>query len=321
MTREQTGKTHVRTLIIIPTYNEGDNLVQLVDAILAVDPAPDILVVDDNSPDGTGKLAEALATRTPRVHVLHRAGKLGLGTAYVAGFHYALGHDYDYVVEMDADFSHRPEDLPHLLHAAETADVVIGSRNVPGGRAVNWSPVRHLISKGGSLYARLLLHLPIRDCTSGFKCLSCAALEALDLAALRSNGYAFQVEVNYACARAGMRFAEVPIVFPDRVNGTSKMSGSIVAEAALLVVRLRLGLTPVPMRQTTHTRPATSIAHASHAFLSITTRLGAAVLTLIAMALMFWMLYSYPVLVFVVAPVMLWGANALPRLVARRATE
>jgi dolichol-phosphate mannosyltransferase len=181
------------------------------------------------------------------VTVLHRTGKLGLGTAYVLGFWHALAHPYERIVEMDADFSHRPTDLVRLLQAAEHADVVVGSRNVPGGRVVGWSPLRHFVSKGGSLYARLLLGLAVRDCTSGFKCFRRRALEALDLSALRSNGYAFQVEVNYACARAGLRVAEVPIVFPDRTRGTSKMSWRIAAEAAVLVLRLRLGLSRVPL--------------------------------------------------------------------------
>jgi dolichol-phosphate mannosyltransferase len=231
----------MRAIVVIPTYNEAENLAVLIPAVLAVDPELDVLVVDDNSPDGTGALAESLAQQTGRVHVLHRAGKLGLGTAYVAGFTFAITHGYDRIVEMDADFSHRPEDLPLLLRAADTADVVIGSRNVPGGRVENWSLLRHLVSKGGSLYARFVLGLPMHDCTGGFKCFRREALEALDLSRLRSNGYAFQVEVNYACARAGLRCAEVPIIFPDRVRGKSKMSGKIALEAALLVLRLRFG--------------------------------------------------------------------------------
>ncbi len=237
----------MQTLVIIPTYNERENLERLARAILATDGTLDILVVDDGSPDGTGAVADELARDTPRVHVLHRSGKQGLGTAYAAGFRYALTHGYERVIEMDADFSHRPQDLPGLLRAAEFADVVIGSRNVPGGRAVGWSPLRHLISKGGSLYARLLLGLPIHDCTSGFKCFRRSALEVLDLDALRSNGYAFQVEVNHACTVAGLRFAEVPIVFPDRERGRSKMSWHIVVEASWLVLRLRLGLSRPPL--------------------------------------------------------------------------
>ncbi|HZT08007.1 MAG TPA: polyprenol monophosphomannose synthase [Chloroflexota bacterium] len=234
-------------LVIIPTFNERDNLPALVEAILSLDAGLHVLIVDDGSPDGTGEIADRLARETGRVSVLKRSGKQGLGTAYVAGFRYALSHDFDLVVEMDADFSHRPEDLPRLIAAAKEADVVIGSRNVPGGRVVGWSPLRQLVSKGGSIYARLLLGLPVADCTSGFKCFRRSALQILDLDALRSNGYAFQVEVNFACAQAGLRFAEVPIVFPDRARGKSKMSWHIAAEAAWLVLRFRMGLSQPPI--------------------------------------------------------------------------
>ena len=208
----------MRALVVIPTYNERENLEPLVRAVLAP-PAADVLVVDDASPDGTGDLADALARETGRVSVLTgRASRAWARPTSPASA--TPSPAATTVVEMDADFSHRPEDLPRLLHAAaDGADVVIGSRNVPGGRIVGWSPLRHAISKGGSRYARLLLGLPVRDCTSGFKCFRRRALEALDLDALRSNGYAFQVEVNYACARAGLRLAEVPIVFPDRTRG------------------------------------------------------------------------------------------------------
>jgi dolichol-phosphate mannosyltransferase len=230
------------SLVIVPTYNERANLPSLVPAILGVDPGLDVLIVDDNSPDGTGDLADELAAQDDRVKVLHRARKLGLGTAYVAGFRYALRHNYDRVVEMDGDFSHRPEDLASLLAAAEDADVVIGSRNISGGRTVGWSWARRAVSRGGSLYARAVLNLPIKDCTGGFKCLRRSAINRLDLDHLLSNGYAFQVEVNYACHQAGLRFAEIPITFPERVAGRSKMSIQIAAEAAALVLRLRLGL-------------------------------------------------------------------------------
>jgi dolichol-phosphate mannosyltransferase len=236
------GAIAIASLVIIPTYNERENLPTLDRALLALDPDLRILVVDDGSPDQTGEIAEQLARETGRVEVIHRTGKQGLGTAYVAGFRHALARGYDKIVEMDADFSHRPEDLPRLLAAADTADVVIGSRNIPGGRVVGWSPLRQFVSKGGSVYARLLLGLPVRDCTSGFKCFRRSALQVLDLDTLRSNGYAFQVEVNYACAQAGLRFAEIPIVFPDRERGKSKMSWRIATEAAWLVLRLRLGL-------------------------------------------------------------------------------
>jgi len=231
-----------RTLVVVPTYNERDNLPRLVPQLLALDPIIDILVVDDASPDGTGDIADGLARADERIRVLHRASKQGLGTAYVAGFTDALERGYGRVVEMDADFSHRPSDLPRLLQATAeptAAHVAIGSRLVPGGAVVGWSALRRAVSVGGSLIARLLLGLPIRDCTSGFKCFRREALQALDLTRLRSNGFAFQVEVNHACARAGLRVVEVPITFPDRVFGVSKMSWRIVTEALWLVVALR----------------------------------------------------------------------------------
>jgi dolichol-phosphate mannosyltransferase len=230
----------MRTLVIIPTYNERENLQPLVEAVLAVDSDLHILVVDDNSPDGTGDLAERLARDTGRVYVLHRAGKQGLGTAYLAGFKYALQQDYGFIVEMDADFSHRPEDLPRLLAAARGADVVVGSRSVQGGRVENWSLLRRVISRGGSLYARLALGLTVRDCTSGFKCFRRDVLAKLNLDGVHSNGFGFQVEMNYLCQRAGFQLAEVPIIFPDRRAGVSKMSGRIFIEAFALVWRLRL---------------------------------------------------------------------------------
>jgi dolichol-phosphate mannosyltransferase len=229
----------VNAIVIVPTYNERDNLASLIPAILEVDGALDILIVDDGSPDGTGELAESLAMRTDRVRVLQRGSKQGLGTAYIDGFRYALSQGYNYMIQMDADFSHRPEDLPLLLKAAEDADLVIGSRNVPGGRVENWSFVRRFISKGGSLYARTLLSLPIKDCTGGFKCFRRRVLEALDLDSVRSDGYGFQVEMNYLCQRAGFKIIEVPIVIPDRTEGQSKMSAPIFLEAVTLVLQLR----------------------------------------------------------------------------------
>jgi dolichol-phosphate mannosyltransferase len=232
----------LRTLVIVPTYNELDNLPRLVPAVLAVHPELEVLIVDDNSPDGTGAKADEIAATEDRVKVLHRAGKSGLGTAYVAGFKYALAQGYDQVIEMDADFSHRVEDLPALLAASATADVVVGSRNVRGGTTVGWPWYRTLISRGGSLYAKTLLRLPIEDCTGGFKCLRRSALTRLDLDHLLSNGYAFQVEVNHACHTAGLTFAEVPITFVERTAGRSKMSPGIAFEAAGLVLRLRLGV-------------------------------------------------------------------------------
>ncbi|MHB8612373.1 MAG: polyprenol monophosphomannose synthase [Candidatus Dormibacteraceae bacterium] len=233
-----------RTLAIIPTYNERENLGPLLQELRQRCPALSMLVVDDASPDGTGQLADEIAIVDPAVHVLHRTGKRGLGAAYIDGFRWALAHDFDRVIEMDADFSHRPQDLPALLGAAVGQDLVIGSRNIPGGAVVGWSRLRQLISRGGSWYARALLGLPVRDCTSGFKCFSRLALESLDLQHVRSNGYGFQVEINHACHRAGLRITEVPIVFPERARGSSKMSFDIVVEAALVVVKLKLGLYP-----------------------------------------------------------------------------
>jgi len=229
----------MRSIAIIPTYNERENIEGLVTAVLDANPALDILIVDDDSPDGTGQIANRIAVAQQRVRVLHRKGKLGLGTAYIAGFRYALAKDYDRIVEMDADFSHRPEDLPRLLAAAAAADVVVGSRAVAGGRVEGWSPLRHIISKGGSFYTRRLLGLPVKDRTSGFKCFRREVLLALDLDAVTSNGYGFQVELNHLAHRAGFRLVEVPIVFPDRRAGHSKMSGQIVVEAATLVWRPR----------------------------------------------------------------------------------
>ena len=227
-------------IVILPTYNERGNIRRLILALFEVAPSLDVLVVDDGSPDGTGEAADSLAKKDSRVRVLHRTGKQGLGQAYVAGFRYALAGPYQYIVQMDGDFSHRPEDLPRLLWAAKDADLVIGSRSVPGGRVENWAFLRQLVSKGGSLYARTLLGLPIRDCTSGFKCFRREVLEAIDLGKLKADGYGFQVEINYLCHLAGFHIAEVPIVFPDRVAGQSKMNWQIGLEAAALVGQLRL---------------------------------------------------------------------------------
>ena len=232
-----------RTLVVVPTYNERENLALLTPRVLAIDERIDVLIVDDNSTDGTGAIADQLAQAEPRVLVLHRAGKLGLGTAYVAGFKLGLDRGYSRLVEMDADFSHRPADLARLLEATEDggADVAIGSRLVSGGRVIGWSALRHGVSQGGSLFARAILGIPVRDCTSGFKCFRRAALEQVDLDGLRSTGFAFQVEVNHACAQAGLSLVEVPIVFEDRRRGTSKMSWRVVVEAVRIVLWLRLG--------------------------------------------------------------------------------
>jgi dolichol-phosphate mannosyltransferase len=228
-------------LVVLPTYNERDNLEPIVAAILAADPRLDVLVVDDSSPDGTGELADRLAARDERVRVLHRPRKEGLGRAYLDAFARALAWGYTWVLEMDADFSHDPKDLPRLLDAAEQgADVVLGSRRVPGGGTVNWGVGRRLISRGGSLYAQLALGVGVRDLTGGFKCFHRRVLEALPLAEVRSNGYSFQIEMTYRALRRGFRVVEVPIVFEDRRVGQSKMSGAIFREALAMVWKLRL---------------------------------------------------------------------------------
>lgn len=231
------------TLIIVPTYNEGENLPRLMDAIFEVCPAVNLLVVDDGSPDGTGAMADKRAAEDDRVHVLHREGKLGLGTAYIAGFKWALARDYRFVFEMDADFSHQPKYLPAFLEAAQRADLVLGCRYIPGGGTVDWTPMRKLISQGGNLYARVALGLPYKDLTGGFKCFRREVLEAIDLDAVASVGYAFQIELTYRAHKRGFRIEQVPIIFPDRQAGESKMSGNIVTEAMVNVVKLRFSRT------------------------------------------------------------------------------
>jgi dolichol-phosphate mannosyltransferase len=230
-----------RVLIITPTYNERDNLEPFLAAVFEVLPEAHVLVVDDASPDGTGELADAVSARDPRVQVLHRPGKLGLGTAYLQGFAWALERPYDVFFEMDTDLSHDPVYVPSLLRAIEAgADVVIGSRNVPGGSVEGWGPGRHFMSQGGSVYARWVLGISVRDLTSGYKAFTRRALERIDLGAVRSNGYAFQIELTYRALRRGLRVAEVPIRFIDRRAGQSKMSRRIFAEAAGMVWRLRV---------------------------------------------------------------------------------
>jgi dolichol-phosphate mannosyltransferase len=231
-----------RSLIVLPTYNERDNLEPIVSAILGQSDDFEVLVVDDNSPDGTGQIADRLSQANPRVHAMHRAEKRGLGTAYIAGFLWALAREYSYVFEMDADFSHDPADLVRLRAPLidGSADASVGSRWVAGGGTRNWSFLRTFISRGGSIYARVLLGIPVRDLTSGFKCFSRRVLEHLDLRSVHSNGYAFQVEMNYRCYLAGFRVQEVPIVFVDRRVGKSKMGSHIVTEAMIVVLRLRL---------------------------------------------------------------------------------
>ena len=228
--------------VVIPTYNEAENIGVLLPQVLAY-PRFRVLVVDDGSPDGTGTIVSSLAEHEPRVGLLSRPGKQGLGSAYVAGFRRALAEGAEFIFEMDADFSHDPRYLPDLLGAAEAgADLALGSRYVRGGGTTDWGLGRRLISRGGNLYAGIILGLPIADATGGFRCYRHRVLEAIDLASIRSNGYAFQIELAYRTRRAGFRISEVPIIFPDRRVGRSKMSRRIVIEALVNVVKLRFGL-------------------------------------------------------------------------------
>ena len=232
----------MRPLLIVPTYNEVDNVARVAAEFLAPVRGSELLFVDDASPDGTGALIDRICGEDSRVHVLHRAGKLGLGTAYLDGFRWALARDYPLIVEMDADFSHDPRYLPEIVAAAEAgADVVVGSRYIGGGGTRNWGVGRRLISRAGGRYARTVLGVDVRDMTAGFVCYRREALERLDLAAIKSNGYSFQIEMKYRAHRAGLRIVEVPIVFEDRRVGQSKMSRAIVAEALWMVWKLRLG--------------------------------------------------------------------------------
>lgn len=229
-----------RALVIVPTYNERDNVSRLVEGVLAKDDRIDMLIVDDGSPDGTGAIVDQIAAANPRVHAIHRERKLGLGTAYVAGFKWALARGYDLVFEMDADFSHDPAHLPQFLEAIEGADLVLGSRYRDGKvTVVNWPMARLLLSYGANIYARIVTGLQLFDSTGGFKCFRREVLEAIELDSVRSNGYAFQIELSFRAWKKGFRIVEIPIVFVDRTEGESKMSRRIVREAVWMVWRLR----------------------------------------------------------------------------------
>jgi dolichol-phosphate mannosyltransferase len=232
--------TGAGALVCIPTYNEKENVERIVAAVLEAVPGAHVLVVDDGSPDGTGELADAMAALEPRVHVLHRSRKEGLGKAYLAAFAWALARDYRFVVEFDADFSHDPAYLPEMLRRLDGADVVVGSRRVPGGGSENWTLGRRLVSAAGSAYARAVLGVRIRDLTGGFNGFRREALERLDLSRIETSGYGFQIEVKYRAVKAGLRVVEMPILFRDRRAGASKMSAGIFAEAMISVIRLRL---------------------------------------------------------------------------------
>lgn len=246
-------------LIVVPTYNEITNIETLLSGIHAAVPAAHVLVVDDNSPDGTGKRVDAIAATDSRIHVLHRAGKEGLGRAYVAGLSWGVEHGYERIIQMDADLSHDPKALPTLLSASEQFDLVLGSRYVPGGGTENWVLLRRVLSRGGSFYARAILGLAQNDLTGGFKCWRRTVLAAIDLPTVRSDGYSFQIEMTYRAVLKGFTVTEVPIWFVDRVDGVSKMSKRIVFEAVGMVWRLRASRDAIKASGTHNTAIATPI--------------------------------------------------------------
>jgi dolichol-phosphate mannosyltransferase len=229
-----------QTLIVVPTYNERENLPTLVQRLLSLPVPLDLLIVDGNSPDGTGQMADGLATKHPEVHVLHEKEKKGLGRAYIASFKWALEHDYEFIFEMDADSSHNPDDIPQFLEAAKTenADLVLGSRYINGIRIINWPLKRLMLSKSAANYVRIITGMPFTDPTGGYKCFRRRALKAIDLEAIRSNGYSFQIEMTHKIWRQGMKIVEVPIIFTERLKGRSKMTGHIIREALIMVWRL-----------------------------------------------------------------------------------
>jgi dolichol-phosphate mannosyltransferase len=229
-----------RALIIFPTYNEKENIEKIVHAVLPLDPRIHVLIVDDNSPDGTGDIADRLSSQEPNVYVLHREQKQGLGKAYIAGFKWAIENEFDYVFEMDADFSHGPEYIRDFLREIKDHDLVIGSRYISGVNVINWPMTRLLLSYYANVYTRIVTGLPLRDATGGFKCFRRKVLEAIDLDDVRSSGYSFQIEMSMRAWKKGFKIKEIPIVFVDRVAGASKMSKKIVREAIWMVWSLRL---------------------------------------------------------------------------------
>jgi len=252
------------TLVVVPTFNERENLSPLAQRLLSLSAPVDLLVVDDNSPDGTGQIADELSRKHPSIHVLHRAEKNGLGPAYIAGFKWALERSYEFVFELDGDFSHNPDDIPIFLEAARDADLVLGSRYVNGIRVINWPLSRLMLSRSAAKYVRMITGMPFTDPTGGYKCFRRRALEAAGLDSVRSNGYSFQIEMTHKLWRQGLRVVEVPIIFTDRFHGHSKMSRHIVREALWMVPRLWLqnGMSrrPRPRANQTPTGPAASSA-------------------------------------------------------------
>ena len=231
----------MKALIVIPTYNEADNIEKLLDRILFQGLKNlDILVVDDNSPDGTAIIVEKLAELENNIYLLKRPNKAGLGTAYVAGFHYAIKNNYDYIFEMDADFSHNPDEIPNFLEAIKTSDLVIGSRYKTGVNVINWPLTRLILSVGANKYSQIITGLPVKDCTGGFKCFRREVLEAIDLDKISSDGYSFQIEMNFKAWKKGFKICEIPIIFTDREVGSSKMSKKIIREAIWMVWKLKI---------------------------------------------------------------------------------
>ena len=230
----------MKTLVIIPTYNESENVERIVPLVMEKDPSIHVLIVDDNSPDGTGRIADEMAKKDGRISVIHREKKSGLGTAYIAGFRFALGKDFDYIFEMDCDFSHDPKYVPHFLKAIQEADLVLGSRYIDGVNVINWPMSRLLLSYYANVYSRLVTGLPVKDATGGFKCFRREVLEAIDLDRVKSNGYSFQIEMSFRAWKKGFKIKEIPIIFEDRKVGQSKMSKKIVREAVWMVWKLRL---------------------------------------------------------------------------------
>jgi dolichol-phosphate mannosyltransferase len=231
----------MKCIVVIGTYNEAENITSLLPDILKLGPQYEAIVVDDNSPDGTGRMVAQIAVNEPRIHLVERPARLGYGTAYLEGFRMALDLGADYIVQMDADYSHNPRDIPRLVEAAEEADMVIGSRYIGGGSTSGWPLRRRLVSRTGSLVARLLLGLPIRDCTGGFKCFRRSTLESISFGDIRSRGFASSYEMNYFCHRSGKALREIPIRFVNRQAGKSKLSLRIIAEALIAITRLRIG--------------------------------------------------------------------------------
>ncbi len=239
------GKLNMKSIVVIPTYNESKNIDRIIDKICSVHDSIDILVVDDNSPDGTGEIVKAKMATNSRIHIIEREGKMGLGTAYLAGFTYALENKYEVIMEMDADFSHNPEEIPNFLREIETHDLVLGSRYIKGVNVVNWPLKRLLLSYFANLYTRIITGMDVKDATGGFKCFRASALSQINFEEVKSNGYSFQIEMTYRLFKKGARIKEIPIIFVDRLEGESKMSKKIVYEAIFMVWKLKLGIVKI----------------------------------------------------------------------------